>query len=99
MNINMPNDRNLSNTEINKYVDDLDECIKKELHKNTPLHEKYDSLNRYSNPQIKKLQIIKNKLLSEIHRHKNGHNQNKHNIEHYKNVLKIVKKQLLLKRL
>lgn len=69
-NIMIPNNINLSNEEIDKYINDLSKIISKELHKTTPKYVKHDSIKRYLNPEIKKLQNVKSKLLSEIHRSK-----------------------------
>lgn len=85
---------NLSNNEINNYLNELDELVLKTLVETTPPPKRYDSISRYINGRIIKGQHIKGYLLSCIHRMKKQCRPYETEIEIYKILLKRVKKKL-----
>ncbi|KYN21961.1 hypothetical protein ALC57_05652, partial [Trachymyrmex cornetzi] len=64
----IPNDRNLSITEIEEHIRTCDNAILKSIEKSVPRITDKDSVSPYINHKTKKLQKRKNKILTYIHR-------------------------------
>lgn len=63
------NDRNLSNTEIDTYLQRLDNLITSCIEKSVPKFDKTNPIEKFVNPVIRKLQLEKSKILSNIKKH------------------------------
>ena len=63
-NISIPQTRNLKNTEIDKYLEDLNNVITKAIDKKIPKFQDNNSTDSYINPRIKQLLKTKSKLIT-----------------------------------
>ena len=86
-------DRNLSNEEVDEYLNKLDDNILKAIHHSTPTASRTDSVNKYINKKIKKLYKKKSQLVTQLFeaRHRNEHQRaklNKKEINHLKRRIK-----------
>jgi len=63
----IPNNRNLTNSEINEYLQEIDNKILDTMEKIIPKIKEKNSVNSYINEKILKLQKQKNKILTKIH--------------------------------
>lgn len=61
-----PNDRNLSNQEIDFYLLQLNSSLINSIEKSVPKFKSYEPIAQFLNPTIKKLQREKSKILTKI---------------------------------
>lgn len=93
-NINIPNDKNLNNDDIEKITSELSASIADELYRATPIVEQHDTIKRYITPEIKNLQKLKSRVLSEIHKLKFRKQGNEETLHLLKLTLNKIKKEL-----
>lgn len=62
----VPSDRNLSNREIDEYLEQLDKCILGAIKKVVPKIKPRNTTDSYSNPTIERLMRQKSKLLTQL---------------------------------
>ena len=67
-NIDIPNDRDLTINEIDKYIEQLNTNIINAIDQATEHANNYNSSDRYITPQIKKLKKEKSQLISKINK-------------------------------
>lgn len=65
----IPDNRNLSNSEIDYYLKKLNDVIIDSIDKSVPQFKDNDTVNKFVNPIIKKLQAEKSKTLTKIKKH------------------------------
>lgn len=94
LNLKINDEKNLTNPEIEQYLNDLTSTIKNELYNVTPIHTQNDSIDRYLNSEIIKLQKLKGKILSILHTLKCRKGAPESVLSTYKKLLVIIKQNL-----
>lgn len=87
-NLQFKNNSNLSNDEIDTYIEVVDKIIKIAVEKTVPKFKSYNSMDRYSNKQLIKLQNHKSKILTEIKKLNRINNKNNRQIITLKSLIK-----------
>lgn len=90
-----PNNRNLSIPEIDTFIQDITALILNSIETTVPTHKKLDSVLKYVNSRIKKLQKNKSALinkLNKLHKLHSPHYQQK--IVTTKEIIKLIKVEL-----
>lgn len=89
----VPNNRNLSNSEIDKYINELNDIIISGIEKSTPKYKQINYLSKISNTIIKKLHAEKSKLLTVLkHHNRLEHTLPNQTINTIKTKIKLIKK-------
>lgn len=74
--VEVPAEQNLTESEIDSYIQQLEEAIRYSMEKTIPKCKKTNSTDKYLNQQIKKLQKDKSFLLTLIHKEKYSMSKN-----------------------
>lgn len=91
----IPNNRNLTNSEINFYLLKLNDMILKSIEKSVPKFKSYDSTEKYINKTIRLLQKEKSKTLTIIKKYNRlEHFLTTAELNLHKNKLKLIRKLL-----
>ncbi|CAG5075612.1 Similar to ORF1: Nucleic-acid-binding protein from transposon X-element (Drosophila melanogaster) [Cotesia congregata] len=91
-----PDDRNLSNTEIDYLVETTTKSIREAIVSTVPQFKKQDSIFKYLNSRIKKLQNNKSSLITKLHILQRQHQSHLHQqeIQNIKQMIKLIKEEL-----
>lgn len=77
---NIPTDRNLTNEEIDEFVEQLDFTILNAMQQAIPTGEIVNSFDKYLNNKIKRLQKKKSSLVTQLNRAKKANDQHLYNL-------------------
>ena len=96
-NLKIPNNRNLSNEEIDSYLKDINEAIKITMNNTIPKIKSKNSMECYQTPLIKKIHKQKSKLITKINKfYKNFQTHNNRELSLLQN--KLITLKALLKQ-
>ncbi|XP_044594068.1 uncharacterized protein LOC123271737 [Cotesia glomerata] len=90
-----PDDKNLTNNDLDEYISTLTKTIQTEIDSTVPHFEKQDSVLKYLNTRIKKLQKNKSKLITDLHRLQRQQPPNyQQKIQNIKSTINLVRDEL-----
>lgn len=77
----IPNNRNLSNNEIDEYLDKLNKVINNSIEATVPEFKPSNSTEKYANKKTNSLHKMKSNLTTRLNKLKNNYNQNQPDIQ------------------
>ncbi|CAG5108039.1 Protein of unknown function [Cotesia congregata] len=90
-----PDDKNLTNNDLDEYISIFTKTIQTAIDSTVPCFKKQDSVLKYLNTRIKKLQKNKSKLITDLHRLQRQQPPNyQQKIQNIKATIKLVRDEL-----